>query len=128
MKIFYVWDIKPVTETPTNEFIEQYILKAIDRIPDEVKNENSTFYAVNLPKWVPYNAETKYFKTIEGLLNHLYGVDFKNVHIIGHRDINSDHDLERGLKWLETVDYYDRVFDFEKELDLLIETPYMVER
>lgn len=117
MKIFYVGDINPVTETPTNAFVEQYILKAIERIPDEVKNENSVFYATNLPKWVPYNDETRYFKIIEGLLNHLYGGDFKNVHIIGYRDITDDHDLERGLKWLETVGYYDRVFDFENEIN-----------
>lgn len=132
MKIFYICGINPVTPEPENKFTEEYVLKAIKHIPDEFKNDETTYYAVKVPNWVSSSTEPKYFKMIESLINHFHGLkdddSFKNVHIIGYRHIQDEHDLERGLSWLENVEFRDRVFYFDEELKELVETTPIAER
>jgi len=134
MKLFYIYGINPVTEEPENKFAEEYVLKAINHIPEEFKNDETIYYAVKVPSWISSSTESKYFKMIESLLNHFHGFDnnvdnsFKNVHIIGYRHIYDEYDLERSLTWLEKVEYRDRVFYFDHELDQLVETTPIIER
>lgn len=116
MKIIYVDDESPASETAPNIFIEKYIDTAIKLIPENLRSPDSIYYAVVVPKWVDYGEEIKYYKHIETLLSYLHGDDFKLVHIIGYRDIHDERDLQRGLNWLKTVKYYDRVFDFKNDL------------